>query len=239
VKPAVIRAPLGLLACLIGLAAGCGPADDTGPVLADVRGAPIDSPALSRVIDEAPEEADTPSGTDDVAGAPLVADEPAGLPPVPPDGARSAEDGPKTSGAEKDDGPLLLTFDELVVEYDADAAWVEEDGPREAFVFPQELAALAGRRISIDGFVIPTVEWGNRLSRFALSADPPGCGFGQSTALDKWIEVELKPGVTPVEYSSFGIVRVTGTLTVGEKFSDYGYVESLYQLEADEAELIW
>ena len=74
VKP-VVPVPAAWMLGLLVAGAGCGPADDTAPILADVRGAPIDSPALSARSAQGSLDGSALAGTDvdEVAGAPLAA----------------------------------------------------------------------------------------------------------------------------------------------------------------------
>lgn len=100
---------------------------------------------------------------------------------------------------------------------------------------PEYVQALDGRRIVIDGFVMPLRTQGRGVTQFLLARDQLSCCFGPSPQMNHWIQVTLPRG----EFRPliFRPATVTGTLWVGElKLS--GSIQSIYRLEGERAEYL-
>jgi hypothetical protein len=105
-------------------------------------------------------------------------------------------------------------------------------------VYPPEVLALNGKRIAMLGFQVPVqFDTENRnLSAFVLSPFPPGCHFGPSMPRpDEWIDVDAKE-MGGTEYLAYRVVRVVGTLEMGEVYDEYGFLMSLYRIRASAVE---
>ena len=95
---------------------------------------------------------------------------------------------------------------------------------------PREVAALDGKKIAIDGFVMQTGSDQNGLFEFCLINYFDGCCWGAFTSINQAITVEVdKPGVRIDEYQ---MVTVFGTLSVGERIRD-GQTVDIYRMKAD------
>ncbi len=133
-----------------------------------------------------------------------------------------------------------MQFDELeLVAYeppDPEATDAEREARGE--VLPALLRDLDGETISIRGYMSPLEFEDDRVTSFVLSRNLPGCCFGVLPQPDEWVEVDvlMKGGV---DYLPFGSVVVTGRLEVGEEFDEYGYVTSVYRLQAESVEEPW
>ena len=103
--------------------------------------------------------------------------------------------------------------------------------------FPEEVLALDGERIALEGYKQPLSFNGNKVASFVLSPYPPGCCFGGMPGLDEWVEVEVAGD--GVDYFAYRVIRVTGELEVGEELDDWGYVASLYRMNSDKVEKLW
>jgi hypothetical protein len=89
---------------------------------------------------------------------------------------------------------------------------------------PQEVLDLDGKRVTLDGYMaIGTFEG---VSMFELV--PEACECGRSK-VQHFIEVTMTSGTTTYQP---GLLKVTGTLSVGEVEQD-GFVVSLYRLEIE------
>jgi len=105
-------------------------------------------------------------------------------------------------------------------------------------VYPPEVLALQGKQIAMLGFQVPVqFDTENRnLSAFVLSPFPPGCHFGPSMPRpDEWIDVDAKE-MGGTEYLAYRVVRVVGTLEMGEVYDEYGFLMSLYRIRASAVE---
>jgi hypothetical protein len=96
----------------------------------------------------------------------------------------------------------------------------------------KEIEALAGKRIRIRGYILPTPQQ-HGIKQFVLVRDNQECCFGPGAALYDCILVEMKPGKT----ASFTIrpIAVEGTFDVREFVVD-GKDLAIYHLDAESAE---
>lgn len=150
------------------------------------------------------------------------------------------------SGSGNSDLPLeegvdLIAFDDLMLpDYVAPAVLTDEVGEEREVgeVFPEEILALDGQRVALEGFMMPLEFSGNKVTAFVLSPYPPGCCFGGMPMLDEWVDVTYTDD-EGVDYFAYRVVRVTGELEVGEQLDDWGYVASLYRMRSDKVEKLW
>ncbi len=110
---------------------------------------------------------------------------------------------------------------------------------REPTPFPDPVRALHGRRITIEGFMVPSTFEGDVVSEFILSGDPPGCCFGGIPAFDQWIEVKMAADADKPEYDPFVMYTVTGRLAVGEVINEYELLDSLYRMSGEAVSADW
>jgi len=92
---------------------------------------------------------------------------------------------------------------------------------------PDKVMKLDGERVKISGYM--DVGTGENAKEFRLASDNCGCN---GRKVHHFVKVKLKDKT--VGYSP-NVVRVTGTMAVGEEKED-GYVTSIYRLEADTVE---
>lgn len=104
-------------------------------------------------------------------------------------------------------------------------------------VFTPEVLALDGKQIAMLGFQVPVeIDAKNRkLKSFVLSPMPPGCHFGTLPRPDEWIDVDAVP-MGGTDYLAYRIVRVTGTLEVGEVYDEFGFLMNIYRIRATAVE---
>ncbi len=107
---------------------------------------------------------------------------------------------------------------------------------REAQI-PPGIRAWQGRRVRIDGFMMPIEVDGDSVLLFNLFHSLESCCFGTLAQITNWIEVELPSG-KGVEYFPYGSIEVTGTLEVGELHVSGGVV-AIYRLRGESAEPKW
>ncbi len=104
-------------------------------------------------------------------------------------------------------------------------------------VYTPTVLELAGKEIAMLGFQVPVeIDAKNRkLKTFVLSPMPPGCHFGTLPRPDEWIDVDAVP-MGGTDYLAYRIVRVTGTLEIGEVYDEFGFLMSIYRIRAKTVE---
>jgi hypothetical protein len=110
--------------------------------------------------------------------------------------------------------------------------------PVRSDVFPAEVQALSGTKISIAGYIVPLTVKDGLIERFYLSRSVFGCCYADMPRMTDYIKVTLAPDIkvplTPAQCgASSRLSRVRGMLEVGEELSPEGDVESVYRLHAD------
>jgi hypothetical protein len=96
---------------------------------------------------------------------------------------------------------------------------------------PPAIQAHNGRKVAIDGFMVPYDMSTNVVNQFMLVASYDACGFGDMPArVNDFVDVSVRgKGV----FFTDGEIRVTGTLSVGEQFDTEGFLVSIYRLDAE------
>ena len=128
---------------------------------------------------------------------------------------------------------LLAFRDMMNFEYLVD--W-EKDGKEFNFSsysqrVPKRLRAKSGKKVAIEGFMIPTVvDENNEVKEFLLLPDQMSCCFGQTPEANGWVVVSANDGV---EVMMDRIIRVTGQLTVEERW-DTEFFVGLYHMTCEE-----
>lgn len=98
---------------------------------------------------------------------------------------------------------------------------------------PQRIRDLDGRRVAVDGYVMPLRTQGRGVLEFLLVRDSLTCCFGVSPLMNHWIYVTLPRG--DFRPRIFQAATVTGTLRVGE-LRKAGSIQSIYRLEGEQVE---
>ena len=119
-----------------------------------------------------------------------------------------------------------LTNFEYLVEWEADGK--DFDFSAYAKRVPSRLREKSGAKVAVEGFMIPTVvDENNKVKEFLLLPDQMSCCFGQSPEANGWVVVTASNGV---EVLMDRIIRVTGTLTVEERWDEEFFV-GLYHMD--------
>lgn len=150
--------------------------------------------------------------------------------------AASADTGPTTSKAadrptpneipqppHRDDRLVDKTFDDIKFE-------MEKEEPFERTMLTPEIESLAGRRIRIRGYILPTVR-SSGIRQFILVRDNKECCFGPGAALFDCIVVTMQKGQT----AQFSIrpVAVAGRFEIQELIGPDGKHLAVYSLEGE------
>jgi hypothetical protein len=95
---------------------------------------------------------------------------------------------------------------------------------------PSRLREKSGAKVAVEGFMIPTVvDENNKVKEFLLLPDQMSCCFGKSPEANGWVVVTASNGV---EVLMDRIIRVTGTLTVEERWDEEFFV-GLYHMDCN------
>jgi len=121
------------------------------------------------------------------------------------------------------DRPYDKTFDDLRFE-------IEPGQPFHREMLPESIEAMAGQRIRIRGFILPTAQK-RGIKQFVLVRDNQECCFGQGAALYDCILVEMQGGKT----AEFSIrpVAVEGTFDIREIRLPDGTHLAIYHLDGE------
>jgi hypothetical protein len=96
---------------------------------------------------------------------------------------------------------------------------------------PRAIRGLSGRRVAVEGFMVPMDYDQSGVGEFILNASFDMCSFGATARLNDWILVRMKDG-RRTRFASHFTVWVYGRLEVGETWRG-DQVDSLYRIEAD------
>jgi hypothetical protein len=120
------------------------------------------------------------------------------------------------------DRPYDKTFDDLRFD-------IQPGQPFHRAMLPDAIEAMAGQRIRIRGYILPTAQK-RGIKTFVLVRDNQECCFGPGAALYDCILVEMKPGNT----AEFSIrpVAVEGTFDIEEVKNGDMHL-AIYHLDAE------
>jgi hypothetical protein len=208
------------LVLAVALVAACGESSAKPAVpVADVKGAPLrrdaskDLPPEAAAVGDVARAAPVVSAT---ATAVVTATEkPAPSPPAPTAGTDDAQ---------------TVTFDELAGF--AYALYAEETKTKHEI--PAKIAALSGKKIAVDGYMMPLAYEAGGAKKFILMKNQFGCCYGGTPKLNEWIEVTMEGGAV-AEYQQHTLVTTWGVLEVKPESRD-GMATSLYKLRGIKTE---
>jgi hypothetical protein len=212
----------GLLACLASWLQGCEESKAAAPGAAAVpspQGSSFDSPParVEPPRESAAEKAIESVSTAEVKAPPDPAPDPTGPVKAPPEESK----------------PIVLSFATLAsYRYALPPRQIpgENAPPPQKGQIPDRIRALSGKKITIEGYMIPMDFEGGKIQKFVLSRSMIGCCFADSLRINELIKVAPADGKA-VDYCD--VARVTGTLEVGEEFED-GFLVCLYRMKADQ-----
>jgi hypothetical protein len=210
------------------LVAACG---DSGPAQPptgiDVKGTPflVTRTAEPAVPDVAIGDVDAPREGDQPPLPPPSAVEPPAEPPPVPAPAPSPPSAPPAAGEDGEFEPV--SFDELA------SFTFTQYASGEKHEVPAKILALSGKRIAVDGYVMPLSYEAGGAKKFLLMRYRFGCCYSVPPMLNEWIEVTMAKGVA--DYIPDTLSTVSGVLTVKEETKD-GAATGLYTMLASRSE---
>lgn len=137
----------------------------------------------------------------------------------------SADISPEPVADKRSTELLEKTFDDIKFDIEPDAPFFRE-------MLTPEIEALAGKRIRIRGWILPTPQ--KRLKEFVLVRDNLECCFGPGAALYDCIIVEMEPGKL-AKFSTYS-VAVTGEFSIKELKLPNGRHLAIYRMVDAEVE---
>lgn len=96
---------------------------------------------------------------------------------------------------------------------------------------PAAVKGLSGKKVTVQGFMIPIDFRRGGSNEFILVSTIPSCFFCQVPMPNQWIEVKMKDAER-VPYPGDELITVAGTIEIGAKF-DGEYFQSLYRMEGE------
>jgi hypothetical protein len=94
---------------------------------------------------------------------------------------------------------------------------------------PDNIKALNGKKVAINGFMMPIDQNQEGSKEFVLNGNFDMCGFGGPISINQWIVVKYL-GAGRVPYTHLPM-SVFGELEVGEEYRD-GWLFSIYRMKA-------
>ena len=102
--------------------------------------------------------------------------------------------------------------------------------PNKDFI-PASIKALNGKKVVVQGYVVPVVVMDGEAKSFMLVRSTMLCCFGITPKINEWIDVEMNNSRV-AKYRMDIPTNVYGTMEVGESYVD-GTLMSIYRLKAD------
>lgn len=98
---------------------------------------------------------------------------------------------------------------------------------------PEKVFALDGRRVRIEGYMMPTLLEGKRVREFLVVTSPAVCCYGATPDVNEYIIVKMKGDPAPLLENIE--LRFEGVLRVGDIYNN-GYWTGIYELACDRVE---
>lgn len=166
---------------------------------------------------------------------PVTAAPVAAVPPARPTDAASAGKPTVVNTANPPAAGEYLALDFKALsdyEYETpDPADVQAAGKPPKNQIPEEVKALSGKKVAIQGFVIPLEMKDGHMVRFILTNSRAFCCFGVSPFMNEWISVRMTED-RGADYFKDILTTVYGTLEVGEETKD-GWVLNIYRMKGE------
>ena len=160
---------------------------------------------------------------------------PATKTPATPATVQSANPAPVPVPAPGDSEYTTVTFDTLAGFFylapDADGLPSEASAGRKNQI-PAPIRAFNGKKIAVQGFMMPLKVEKGGCKAFLLVRDQGICCFRRTPRMNEWISVSMK-GEQTARLITDQPITIFGTLSVGELIEN-GTVTSVYRLVADE-----
>lgn len=220
------------------------------PLDAAPQGAPIDAPAPAASASPSPTspQAVEPAPQPEVAAASAAstssADSSASAAPSAPSNptlqkiAPSADDGKMVGDFMQVSFALLASYNYVYPNLDGkmeegagSQPKADAKPPQLPDQIPAKIKALNGKKVTLQGFMVPSEVERGKIKSFVLLQNTMGCCFGVMPMMNEWVYVSMEPGKASEFYPDLPI-SVFGTIEVGEEI-EQGTVISLYRMKAE------
>ena len=136
----------------------------------------------------------------------------------------------------------VLTFNMLTSYPFREPNWAKMDDP--AYIaslnldeqISPEIQAMDGKKVEIQGFMLPLDMSEGNLRTFMLLKDQMACCFGNIPRLNEWVYVRV-PKKKKISAQQDVLITLFGTLRVGAKF-EREVLTGIYHLELDQIQMV-
>lgn len=97
---------------------------------------------------------------------------------------------------------------------------------------PAPVKALSGRKVAVQGFMVPVKIEKGATKEFLLVKDQSLCCFGRMPKMNEWVSVKMSGGRS-TKFIGDQPVTVFGTIAVGEEY-EKGEVLSIFRMDAED-----
>ena len=106
--------------------------------------------------------------------------------------------------------------------------------PQAQLNIPDRIKAYDGKKIALEGYIVPLESDGNNLKSFLLVDQIVDCLFCQGLGISQWVVVTvMNPDGIHVAGAQYeNPITVYGTLEVGDQYKD-GHLDSIYRMKPD------
>ena len=139
------------------------------------------------------------------------------------------------------EGYQSLTFNMLTSYPFREPNWAKMEDPAyigslklDEQISPQ-IQAMSGKKVEIQGFMLPLDMSGGNLRTFMLLKDQMACCFGNMPRLNEWVYVRV-PEKKKIDIHQDVLITLLGTLRVGTKFEGV-VLTGIYHLDLDRIQI--
>lgn len=147
----------------------------------------------------------------------------------PPANVRGSQDEIKPKKVVREDGTVEVNFAFL-------ASYTFKFTGEDKHEVPDEVRALSGKTVQVEGFMMPEKITGGMVSRFYLLRHVLGCCFGQPPKINEILAVELPKGEECPALQ--GTIIVRGPLVIELERDERGEIVGIYRMKATQVSAI-
>ena len=147
---------------------------------------------------------------------------------------QDAEKKPAAEAPKDPKEPIAVTLRQLgAFPYEPPEPLKPGEKPPARDPFPEEIRKLHGKKVVVEGYMLPLRMQKGKISDFLLMPTVLACCFQDQVKMNEYVEVKKADG-GPIKYSFS--CKIVGKLEVGEDRDEDGYVTSLYRIVAETVE---
>lgn len=127
------------------------------------------------------------------------------------------------------DGTLVVGFEHLASYPYPMPADNNQPKPGSTEGIPDKVRDLDGKRVCVEGYMLPMKLNDGLVNEFLLIRSPMVCCYGAVPATNEWVVVKMKTGTSPVMDVP---IKLYGTLHVGAVYQDTSFA-GLYAVDGE------